>query len=289
MRIGLIGHSHSVCLLDALGKWRDQLGATPSTKRRGYSDAFGGWDELDTSKTLIRLPGRRIGRFTADLTCAVLFGGSDDYDLVGASVDADKTVTIIPTGSLVKICEAFAECDLIVSIVFGNELAPHIWIDDQPSYDFIEEGVPGPLRAGAQPIDRQYIGRALREYASRVQMTCMMIRRLCPRAGLAHILPPPPLEDPSRLKHLEGFDEAMEKSGPLDARLRLKWYRAYARTVGTLLGQAGIGLLPTPAGAIDARGFFKEHLSNGLTHGNAAYGAMVWNTVAAGIQVRPAA
>jgi len=287
MRIGLIGHSHSVCLMDALGKWRDQLGETPRRKRDGYADAYGGWDEIDTSKILIRLPGRRIGRFTADLVCAVIFGGSDDYELVGASVGTDKSVTIFPTETLAKICAGFADCDLIVSVVFGNELAPHIWTDDLPAYDFIEESLPGPLRPGAQPIDRRYIGSILHEYASRVQATCLMMRRLCPRAGIAHVMPPPPLEDPSRLKFLEGFDDAIAKAGLLDARLRQKWYRAYAAKLKALLYQGGIALVPPPPAAVDGKGFFREYLSNGLTHGNATYGGMVWESVAANINVTP--
>ena len=76
MKIGLIGHSHSVCLMDALGTWRNQLGVPAGATRRGYSNAFDGWDALDTGDKLIRLPNRQIGTLTADFTCAVIFGGA---------------------------------------------------------------------------------------------------------------------------------------------------------------------------------------------------------------------
>ena len=287
MKIGLIGHSHSVCLLDAVGPWRDQFTLGPPKAKAGYSSAFDGWDAVEKGQAVIQLPNRRIGRFTVDLACAVISGGHPDYGLIGTEVGKDKTITISPTPTLLKICEGFADCDLIVSIVFGNELAGRIWIDVLPAYDFIEESLPGPLRAGAQPIDRRYINLALHEYVGRIQMTCLMIRRYCPRAGVAHTMPPPPIEDPPKLKFLEGFGEAMGKYGIVNPTLRLKWYRAYAAAMKATLNQAGIGLVPPPAAAFDERGFFQERLSSGLTHGNATYGAMVWEEIASNINVRP--
>jgi len=283
MKIGLIGHSHSVCLMDALGTWRDQAGTIARATRKGYSNAFDGWDATDTSQKVIRLPACKIGRFTADLACVVISGASLDYSLVAAEANDGRGVTLHPTQTLARACEAFADCDLIVSIAFGNELIARIWIDDLPHYDFGEDSLPGPLREGAQPIDRKYIRQPLNEYVSRVLTTCLIMRRLCPRAGIGHVMPPPPLEDPSRVKHHEGFAEAMAKNGILDATLRLKWYRAYASTMKNVLNQGGIALVPPPPAAVNEKGFFREYLSNGLTHGNAQYGALLWEAIASSI------
>lgn len=286
MKVGLIGHSHSVCLMDALGFWRNQLGVPSRATRRGYSNAFDGWDALDTSDKLIHLPNRKIGTLTADLTCAVIFGGSTNYSLVSATVKKDGEITVNPTLTLMKIGQAFAECDVIVSVLFGNELSTKIWLDDLPSYDFVEESLPGPIAPGAQPIDRKFVDLVLAEYVSRVLMPCMVLRQVNPRARFVHILPPPPLQDPSRLKYLEGFGDAMAKYGVLDANLRLKWYRAYVRKMMIMLRQGGIGLVPPPPAAFTAEGFFPEYLSNGLTHGNTQYGAMMWKAVASSLEAQ---
>ena len=182
MKIGLIGHSHSVCLMDALGTWRNQLGVPAGATRRGYSNAFDGWDALDTGDKLIRLPNRQIGTLTADFTCAVIFGGSVYYSLVGASAEKNGEIVINPTPTLMKIAQAFGDFDVVVSVLFGNELSSKIWLDDMPPYDFVEESLPGALRPGAQPIDRKFIDLALSEWVSRVLMPCMVLRQVNPRA-----------------------------------------------------------------------------------------------------------
>jgi len=280
MKIGLIGHSHSVCLMDALGPWRDQLPAVFKGPRAGYSSSFDGWDAIDSGRTLIRLPARKIGNLTADFVCAVVFGGTEDYGLVRAETRPDKSISVAATPMLVNASMAFRECDVVVSVLFGNELGRRIWLDDLPRYDFIEESLPGPMREDARPIDRRYIEQGVEEYVSRVLMTCMTMRQLSQRPRFIHVMPPPPLEDPSHLNFLEGLGDAMAKHGTLPARLRLKWYRAYARAMRTMLAKGGIDVLTPPAAAFNERGFFWEDLSNGLTHGNTRYGAMVWAAIA---------
>lgn len=282
MKIGLIGHSHSVCLMDALGEWRSQLRIASAAKRPGYAASFDGWDATDTSERVARLKGCRIGPVTADVTGAVIFGGSRDYELVGATA-IKGNVAVQPTQTLRNVVAAFQDCDLIVSVLFGNELMGRVWLDDLPPYDFLEESVPGPLKDGAQPIDRRDIRMILNGYVSRIIMVGGMIKQLLPRAQVIHLMAPPPLEDPSPLRHLEGLGDAMEQHGTLDPRLRLKWYRAYVRAAMESLRPSGVTVLPPPMAAHTPNGFLRPDLANGLTHGSAAYGAMMWNEVATAI------
>ena len=282
MKIGLIGHSHSVCLMDALGGWRDRFVSGPLEAKEGYSSAFDGWDSGETGKGLIRLAGRKIGSVAADLTCAILTNNHPDFSLIRTE-NENGNVRIEPTPTLVQACRGFRDCDLIVSIMFGNELSTKTWIDHLPPYDFVEDSLPGPLRPGAQPIDRQYIGQTLADYVGRVLMTCIVMRQHCPRAPIVHVLSPPPLEDASHTQHLEVFAEAMAKFGLIDPRLRLKWYRAYANAMLNMLRQAGIAVMRAPAAAVTDKGFLRAELSEGLTHGNARYGAMLWDAIAAAL------
>ena len=269
--------------MDAVGPWREQIGVALTAPKKDYSSAFDGWDSVDTSDTLIRLPGRNLGPCTADLTCAVLFGRSRYYDLVHRGSDPGKESVLEVSPALARIGQAFRDCDAIVSIVFGNELVTKIWVDDLPSYDFVEDSVPGPTRSGVQPIDRKYIDDINRAYGERAFFVCSVLRQFCPRARVMHVPPPPPLEDPRGLAHHEGFGEAMARIGILDATLRRKWYRAYAGTLKAMMDGIGVVLVPPPADAFTDTGFLREDLATGLTHGNARYGAMQWQTIAAAI------
>lgn len=279
MKIGLIGHSHIVCLMDALGEWRSQLGLRSGAKRSGFSASFDGWDATDTGNNLISFPTRKIGGVAADIRCAAVSGRHAYYDLVNLSgIEQGGSLMVSPT--LLDYCRALGDCDALVSIVFGNQLAAHVWLNDKPSYDFVENSLPGPLLSGAQPVSRRYIDGINREYGKRAFFICMAIRQYVPRAKILHLLPPPPLESPSQIKFQEGLAEAMAEHGVLDARLRLKWYRAYAGSMMAQLGELGVTVLMPPPETCDANGFLRRELAEGLTHGNAQYGAMMWESVA---------
>jgi hypothetical protein len=287
MKIGLFGHSHSVCLMDAIGDWRGQvfgnrkLSIQKTTARSGFAQSFDDWDATDTSDIAIQLPGSKVGPLVADVMGFVISGAAPYYALAALN---GASVAISPT--LAKIAAAFKDCDLVVSIAFGNELATPIWLDDLPRYDFIEESVPGPLRAEAQPVSRKYIDTICRGFAMRAYPVCAFLRQSCPNSKVIHLLPPPPLEDPSGLKLHEGFAPKLAKYGTLDSKVRLKWFRSYVRATVLTLSPLGVTVLPPPMAAHTPRGFFRDELSSGLTHGNTRYGAMVWENVAAHLGVK---
>ena len=289
MKIGLIGHSHAICLMDAMGPWRDQMGIAPAarTAKPGYAAAFDGWDAVK-APSAIYLPSRKVGGIVADLVAVIAFGGIRGYDLVAAEVAGDTGEIILnPSPTLTVAAAAFQGCDAIVSIIFGNELAKTIWLDDLPAYDFIEVSVPGPLRKDAQLIDRRYIEQVLDGHLSRTLRTCAWLGRSCRQARIVHVMSPPPLEDLSGLRHLEALGGAIRESGVLDATLRLKWYRAYVRRTMATLHPASIAVIPPPMAAHSKEGYLRKDLAAGLTHGNALYGALVWDSVAATLGACP--
>ncbi|HEY1719884.1 MAG TPA: hypothetical protein VGG27_01470 [Magnetospirillaceae bacterium] len=282
MKIGLIGHSHVVCLLDAMGPWRDLMGITAATTvaRPGFAKALDSW--VSTGPKVVKMPARQIGKMTVDVAAVVVLAHAD-YDLIGKADVQGREITLRPTPTLALAAEAFKGYDLIISVTFGGEMTGLLWLDDLPPYDFIEETVPVPTRSGAQIIDRLYVKRVLDGKVSRVHMALSWLGNACRGSRIIHIMPPPPLENTSGLAHLEGFAGALREHGELDGTLRLKLYRAYLRQMIAALNPNGTAVMAPPPGAQTSSGYFRKDLAIGLTHGNVRYGAMNWEALAAGL------
>lgn len=107
--------------------------------------------------------------------------------------------------------------------------------------------------------------------------TVTTLQRRLPAARVIHVLPPPPLEHPDRLPPLgRRLGALIVRYGFVRAKLRLKWHFAYCVYVEAALRERGVWVLRAPDRARTPDGFLREELGEGLTHGNAHYGAMLW-------------
>jgi hypothetical protein len=77
----------------------------------------------------------------------------------------------------------------------------------------------------------------------------------------------------------EVLETLLAHHGFVRPSLRLKWSLAYRARVQTALEAQGIQVMQVPHAALTAGGFLRKDLSEGLTHGNGRYGAMIWEAL----------
>jgi hypothetical protein len=183
---------------------------------------------------------------------------------------------------LARCVEQFRKVDLVVSALHGNEAASVCLIDNHPPYDFapLDNNDALPLAPPPyQPIDRSHIARWVDAFAQPAILSVIALQRLFPSTRVVHVLPPPPLEDPAVVMRREVLETLLARHGFVRPSLRLKWSLAYRGRVQTALEAQGIQVMQAPHVALTAGGFLRKDLSEGLTHGNGHYGAMIWDAL----------
>lgn len=281
LRVGLIGHSHAVCLLDALGNWRDQAGLSTAAQDRRYSEAFRGWFDVDLGGNAFTLAvGPTSFRAPAELVTCLLTAKTSG-DLI-QSRDVGNSKQVRGTPLLARCVQQFRNIDLVVSTLHGNEAANVSLIDNHPPYDFasFDDNDALPLAPPpSQPIDRSHIARWVDTFAQPVILSVTALQQSLPSTRVVHVLPPPPLEDPAKVGRREVLENLLARHGFVRPSLRLKWSLAYRARVQRALAAQGIQVMRAPRAAVTAGGFLREDLSEGLTHGNGRYGAMIWEAL----------
>jgi hypothetical protein len=281
LRVGLIGHSHAVCLLDALGNWRDQAGLSTAAQDQRYSEAFRGWFDVDMGGNAFTLAvGRTSFPAPAELVTCLLTAKTSGDLITARDVGNLKQVRITPL--LARCVQQFRNIDLVVSALHGNEAASVSLIDNHPPYDFapFDDNDALPLAPPpSQPIDRSHIARWVNTFAQPTILSVTALQQSLPSTRVVHVLPPPPLEDPAQVMRREVLETLLANHGFVRPSLRLKWSLAYRARVQTALEAQGIQVMQAPRSALTAGGFLREDLSEGLTHGNGHYGAMIWEAL----------
>jgi hypothetical protein len=275
-KVGLIGHSHMVCLLDALGPWREQAGIHKLRLDPRYGEAFQGWFDSGLEHAFVLRPGDTVSAAPADIkTC--LITGKIKSPLFPPATGAPND-----TGErslLARFIEQLSDREIVVSALFGNELADLQLINNLAPYDFA--GRDGPSSWSwpdpqYQPIDRAYIERRIVSASFAVILSITTLHQQLPGARVIHVLPPPPLKHPELVARREALDELIARYGFVRPTLRLKWHYAYCEHVEKALVPLGIEVLWSPSRSRTREGFIREELSEGLTHGNSEYGSMLW-------------
>ena len=281
LRVALIGHSHAVCLLDALGTWRDQAGLSTAAQDRRYGEAFRGWFDVDMGGNAFTLPVGPTGFPAPSELVTCLLTAKTAGDLITAR-DVGNVTRVRGTALLARCVQQFRNTDLVVSALHGYEAAIVSLVDNHPPYDFAPFDNNGELPLAPppfQPIDRSHIARWVDTFAQPAILSVTALQQSLPSARVVHILPPPPLEDPAQVVRREVLESRLARHGFVRPALRLKWSLAYRARVRTALEAQGIEVLQAPQVALTGGGFLRADLSEGLTHGNSRYGAMIWEAL----------
>ena len=268
----LIGASHAIALLDAATDWRTQRRAQQSGPvDTRYAEDYQEWlsgttpDSPFTTTVNSVLPSR-TGAATVWLRTAA------SKPLLTIRPMPDKSVTFLINSPFDLHLEKWRGQVPIVSMLGSNQHSRHV-IRTQPDYDFLEMGVPE-IAHDAQMVDSFFIDSQVMPWVNAVALPLLSVYRSVENP-LCHVLSPPPRANPQATPHLEVFKELLERHGFAPDRLRLKWYRRYCRLLSQQLRQFGIEVLPPPVETVGSDGLLLEHFAEGLTHGNALYGACV--------------
>jgi hypothetical protein len=280
-KVGLIGHSHAVCLLDALGPWRDQAGIRTSRPDIQNGEAFEGWYDADPERRgFVFRPARSSALTPSGLMTCLITGGMP-ATLVTPPTNGEEWTELSPTQPFLRYLEQLHDREIVLSVVFGNDVARLQLVDDLAPYDFAEReslsswSWPDP---SYQPIDRVHIQRTIAALSMPLILTVATLQSRLPSARVVHVLPPPPLEHLDRLPPADGPLGALSaRYGFARAKLRLKWHFAYCAYAEAALHQRGVQVLGPPDRARTPEGFLREDLGEGHVHANGVYGAMLWD------------
>ena len=191
--------------------------------------------------------------------------------LVNPATVSTAALSIEADPEYVRIVSAWRGAVPIVSMINGNEPEATL-LDQWPPYDFLEETV-ADLAPEAPIIDEAFIDERIDPWVAAVYLPLLVLRQLVPNP-LAHVLPPPPRENPGSSPHRELMGELISRYGFAPDRLRLKWYRRYCRQLAARLATIDCKVLAPPPEACGPDGLLREEYAEGLTHGNNMYGVM---------------
>lgn len=255
----LLGMSHAISVLRALA---------PDVGLSHHSWAGRGAESGFAPLHAPALPGLRVH----------LIPPTSDWIAIIQQQGDKRTVSASPGFiEMVKHIDSTAPGARLLSFLGGNEHSVQSLLAHAQPYDFVwPRDSQAPLRDGHQPlsvavIEQQLLGAM---HLTLAQLT--MIRIHHPQLPINHVLPPPPHANEARMRASpEVFGRLMEQHGVMPLDIRMKYYGLYCELFRTHLAPLGISCLAAPAEACDAGGALRDDYTQGCTHGNDAYGALV--------------
>jgi hypothetical protein len=285
-KIGLLGHSHSVCMLDSMDKdWRDQLPSQEKSPDERYPETHQNWFTTDTKDFVVDIPSQKLNEKFAvedtDLSLYPIYGATAGGNLTTCTLDAAGNKQMFLTEVYNSYLKKFKDYDYMISTIFGNDHAFLAYVDNLPGYDFLELGNenPNPLEKQFRPIDQYDITKFMTGYTDNIVHALYCATSMNPNLKIIHLLPPPPLKKPDTTIFKEILQPLLEEHGILRPSLRLKLYNSYCWILSKKLTEFGVKVLPPPPESFTKDGYKKMSFTDGLTHGNAKYGELCWRQI----------
>ncbi len=275
-KIALIGHSHAVCILDAMADWRQSLALNSAPVAENYSEAFRGWFTVNTGGRMFALnPYPEFEAFAGTQIC-VLNMATFSGMLAQVSRVVDGRVHFEMSKFLTSFIQQVAGADAIISVIYGHDHSRFGVVANMPEYDF----EPFESPPAGQPIDRMYIDRVLHEMCMTVAAPLACLRGAMPTAKIVHVMPPPPLFDPSNASVQELYAPLVKEHGLVRPSLRRKWHSAYVDRVKAQLAPFRVNFVEADHEIVCEDGFLKPEFAEGISHGNREYGRVMARRIA---------
>lgn len=280
----LLAHSHGVAFLDAATDWRSRVKLAGAPDPR-FGSTFQGWFGGTLPARPMELTLQLPGAAARPIVAWVMPPGGAVGHLVEMVPGPEGSPLPKVNPAYVEVLREWRGKGPIVSMIRGNEHALTM-LGRFPPYDFVDPEVPGVV-AGVPVIDEGLVERYVSPWTDMVFHPLELARRET-GAPVLHVPPPPPREKAENARHLEEMGEVVRQFGFVPESLRLKWYRRYCRQLRARLAAVGCDFVDAPRQALTEGGLLREDFSEGLTHGNRKYGALVADQVAAWVAGAPA-
>ena len=276
----LIADSLGVSLLDGITNWREQF-RTSGEHDKSFGVSFQGWangsminapfltDVIDQNSSLKKIHAWVRAPKSTGTTQGIL-----------ATINSSNVLDI--NHEFLQFLQSWNDPTPLVSMIASGKgyLFP-VFNHPKPEYDFFDPEVPG-IEKNMPIIDDIFIDRLVADWVNPVYFaTIAMVKS---GKNHIHVLPPPPLENPERTKHLEGLDQFVNAYGFLRGRTRVKWYRRYCRELTRRLEKLNCRVLPAPPGTCNSDGLLLQEYAEGLTHANSKYGRLVAEQIASSLR-----
>lgn len=266
----LIAHSHGVSLLDGITDWRSVLRKDVDPDPR-YGQAFQGWFQGAIPRIPFKASLTGHAPSLGQIEIWIMSDSEGVLPLVGLPQPGAEGSPQIPVNpEYLKVLQSWRGATPIISMINGNEHALTM-LKRWPPFDFLEGEIP--LESEVPVIDDVFIDEHVEPWLDSVFLPLELLKHVSPNP-VAHVLPPPPRENPQNSTHLEVLREAISRYGYTPDRLRLKWYRRYCRLLSTRLAAIGCDVLSPSPEACNSEGLLREDYAEGLTHGNSRYGVL---------------
>lgn len=256
----LLGMSHAISVLRALAP---ETGISHNSWAGHSADP--GFAPVDAAG----LPGLRVH----------LIPPNSGWRAVIQNNNGQRTVAASPGFiELLDHIDATApEGDRLLSFLGGNEHSSLSLLAHPQPYDFVwPRDSDAPLHEGHQPLSIAVIEAQLLGVLQQTLAQLTMIRIRHPKLPIVHVLPPPPHANEERMRASpEVFGQLLSTQGVTPLGIRMKYYGLYGELLRSQLAPLAITCLDAPAAACDANGALVDRLTQGCTHGNEAYGALV--------------
>jgi len=257
-KIAIIGHSHIVALLNAIGEWRKpaNMDAASGDSEKDLSSSFRGWRSINTSGKLFEiLPHDRFEKFRGTKVSLLTEATPGSSPLALRHSEGEQHF-IQMTPLMKEFLDAVAGFDAVISVLHGGDHTFRSLLNDMPEYDFVPFEDDG---AGYCPIDISYINLLMEtQVLALVYAPLAAMRMTLPNTKIIHIAPPPPLEDPSIVRFRASLD----------------------RLLRDFSAKIGITLVEPSKDCVSESGFLKPDYSEDLAHGNVEYGRVLAGRVA---------
>lgn len=271
--IYVIGMSHAINVLKA---------AAAGTFGLNHEN----WSALESGGRFFTLP-TKPGLVPGDSLQAFIVSRATAWGSVAEMRPNDsggKQVTAVE--GYVRLLESIAAAgagDIVFSFMHGNEHSILSLVQHPIPYDFhLPWEAQSTLVDQAQPLAFEIVRRQM-DAALNPAIACLaMMRSKLPAVRIVHVMAPPPIESDAHIREApEVFREKIEKTGVTPLAIRLKYYRLAQRMLTDSLQALDIALLASPAEAVGTSGAILDDYAYGATHGNEAYGRLVFDQMRA--------
>lgn len=185
--------------------------------------------------------------------------------------------------ALLEVAETDPECRHLFVAMRGEEYYQVALGGVAEPFDFILPARPElAIVPGHAVLSLEVVQHQLAQRLAQTYMALAAIRKLCPRLHVIHITPPPPAssEDVAAWALAHGHGDVSHK---VPTTVRLKLWLLYTRLLASFAASIGVECLPVPAQAVHGLGTLRPEYMGDFIHGNARYGVLVCNQMAAAV------